>query len=186
VAERVSALAGEVDAQTVIVAGEPHVVGDLRDWLRVGSDTLVVTIAGSRAADRDQSLHKDHVRSALREVAAWQTQRLLELLAEHVDDGLAVRGEAATVRALAAGRVSTLLIVPGACGRRSWFGADPKDIYLGDHEAVRSVRPIRAAPLVHAAVRSALLSGARVRVVPPAGELDGVPMAALCRYGLHQ
>lgn len=185
VADRVSALAAKIGAQAVIIAGEPHVVGDLADRLRVGSDTLVRTVAGSRAADRDQNQHRDRVRAALRDAVAWQTDRLLHLLRERADDGFAARGEAATVHALAAGRVATLLVVAGGSDRRSWFGADPKDIYLGDHEAVRAARPIRSAPLGAAAVRSALLSGARVRVVPTADALDGVSIAALCRFGIH-
>lgn len=183
VADQVSTLAAKVGAQAVIVAGEQHMVGDLLDRLRVGSDTLVRTVSGSRAADRNQSQHREHVRSELHDVALCQTDRLLHLLGEYARDDLAAHGEDATVRALAARRVSTLLFVAGAA-RRSWFGAGAKEIYLGHREAARSVVPIRSAPLVHAAVRSALLSGARVRVVP-AGALGGATMAALCRYGIN-
>jgi hypothetical protein len=184
VAERVADCAAAAGAQAVLVAGEARAAGMVRERLSLATGVVVREMPGSRASDRKYVVHREHLRAALHDVAAWQTARLLDLLADHAEDDLAVYDAEATVHALAAGRVATLLVGDGLAEHRIWVGARPTDVHVDQREAAMSIGPVRSVPLVHAAIRAALLSGARVRIVPTDGDAaPGFGIAALCRYG---
>jgi hypothetical protein len=88
------------------------------------------------------------------------------------------------VDALARGRVATLLVQDMPTdSRTAWFGAGPTHVYPDRGTADVSGTPVRPGRLIDIAVRSALLSGAHVRVIPrgtPGQPADGI--GALCRY----
>jgi hypothetical protein len=89
-----------------------------------------------------------------------------------------------TLDALACGRVATLLVRPFAADSRvALFGTGPTDIYPDHDAAAQSSAPVRSGRLIDVAVRSALLSGAHVRVITqstPSEPVGGI--GALCRY----
>lgn len=185
VADRVVALAAEVGAQAIIVAGEPHVVHYFRERLPEPVDALVRPVSGSRSAQRPLQLQRAKVRAALKEVEQAQSAGLLADLREGDGEDVAVQGAEDTLAALAAGRVAVLLVDPAVAVARTWFGAEPTTVFATRPEASPDAQPVDSAPLAHVAVRSALMSGAQVRVLPP-GTVDGPAggIGALCRFRL--
>jgi peptide subunit release factor 1 (eRF1) len=184
VAERVEGYVAQVDAQAVIIGGEAHVAGLVVDALRVPEGVLVEHLDASRAADRDRAEHARRLHDALESVAERQTRRLLDAFVEDLGTDRAVQGLHDTVSALAAGRVSTLLVEPVAANDRVWFSSGATEVYPGRDQANQSMKPIDSGPLALVAVRAALLSGARVRILSPGSAptpADGV--GALCRFG---
>jgi hypothetical protein len=116
----------------------------------------------------------------VREHAERQTAALLSALDRHAGPhGMATHGANATMTALAAGRVRTLFVADRAGDRRRWsFGSQVRQaVELGHPTA--GTRPGHGR-LVDVAVRAALLTGARVRVVAPGTVSEDV--AALCRF----
>jgi hypothetical protein len=108
------------------------------------------------------------------------------LAGERAQPGRAVEGAAATLEALARGQVATLLLAgPWLDDRRAaWFGPAPTDV-AGDRDALAALgvaTPVEGR-LVDVAVRAALGTGAKVRVVEPDrpdGPRDGI--GALLRF----
>lgn len=184
VAHRVRQRATAVHAQTIVVAGDDSAVKLFLDRLAVGPDTLIHHVAGSRAATGSIQDQKAWLARALREVAATQTDRLMETFHERLDgSGLAVEGVRETISALAAGRVAVLLVDPASLHRPTWFGPRGTDVYLDRERAVLSGLPVRSARLVDVAVRSALSSSGRVRIVPTGDASPAEGIGALCRFG---
>lgn len=201
VASAAVARVAEVGAQVLILSGDVRAVQFLTDALPPLPGVLVRRISGSRSADGSQSGRRERVEEELRAAAADQTRLVLDLLRENLEPGgLGVAGWSDTVDALAAGRVAALLVADGmradgpradgvraeaAPGARTvWFGAGATDVFRDHDAAALTGRPVEAGNLVDVAVRAALLSGARVRVVTgdDAAELpDG--LGAVCRFG---
>lgn len=185
IAEEVTAAVVAVGAQVMLLSGDVRAVQLLTDQLPTETGLLVCQISGGRSPDGSQSGRANLVEHALRDAAAAQTRQILDQFREHLDPGgLSVEGSADTVTALAEGRVATLLVSDSPDETRyAWFGSDATDIFV-DHESALSAQlPIRSGPLIDVAVRSALLSSGRVRVVPAgtAGEPIG-GIGAICRY----
>jgi Bacterial archaeo-eukaryotic release factor family 2 len=185
VAEEVTTRAVAVGAQVLVLSGDVRAVQLLSERLPNDHGLLVHHITGSRAADGSQATRPRRVEQALREAAEAQTARLLKALHDNLGPGgLAVEDVKDTLDALACGRVATLLVRPFAADSRvALFGAGPTDIYPDHDAAALSSAPVRSGRLIDVAVRSALLSGAHVRVIPqstPAEPVGGI--GALCRY----
>jgi len=185
VAEEVATRAAAVGAQVLVLSGDVRSVQLLSERVPNDPALLVHHIAGSRAADGSQATRGRLVEQALREAAGAQTARLLKALHENLGlGGLAVEGVDDTLHALASGRVATLLVQPVvADARMAWFAAGPMDVYPDHDDAALSGAPVRSGRLIDVAVRSALLSGAYVRVIAqdtPGAPVDGI--GALCRY----
>jgi Bacterial archaeo-eukaryotic release factor family 2 len=185
VAEEVAPRAAAVGAQVLVLSGDVRAVQLLSERLPNDPGRLVHRITGSRAADGSQVTRPRRVEQALREAAEAQTTRLLEALHENLrPGGLAVEDVKDTLDALACGRVATLLVRPfSADSRVAWFGAGPTDVYPDHDAAALSGAPVRSGRLIDVAVRSALLSGARVRVIAQGTPVEPVGgIGALCRY----
>ena len=184
VAERVEARVAQVGAQVLVLSGDVRAVQLLRASLDDEPSMVVEQVRGSRSADGSQSHRGDILAEALRDAADVQTQRLLEVFRENLaPGGLAIQGVAATLHALAAGRVATLLISAQDADREAWFGEAATEIYLDHSTAMLGQEPVRLSSVIPAAVRSALLAGARVRVLTPqeAEQLES-GIGALCRF----
>jgi len=179
-------------ARLLIVAGDVRAVQLMRERLPawVYGTVDIRHIHGSRHADGSQRTRAAAVAEASCSAAAETTSRLLSRFAEQrCHGGLAVDGEAATLTALAQGRVAVLLVAPHvAAGRTAWFGAEPAQVRpVGHRPPVEWARPA-AGPLVDVAIRVALLTGAQVRVLAPGDPAalanrtlaDGI--GALCRF----
>ncbi|HEY5248490.1 MAG TPA: Vms1/Ankzf1 family peptidyl-tRNA hydrolase [Dermatophilaceae bacterium] len=185
VAEEVATRVSAVSAQVLVLSGDVRAVQLLSERLPNDPGLLVHHITGSRAADGSQATRPRRVHQALREAAEAQTARLLEALHDNMGPGgLAVEDVMDTLDALASGRVATLLVRPfSADSRVAWFGAGPRDVYPDHDAAALSGEPVHSGRLIDVAVRSALLSGADVRVITqitPAEPVGGI--GALCRY----
>ena len=184
VAERVEGYAAKVDAQAVIIFGEERVTGLVSEAMHLPDVVLVERLDGSRAADRDRATHTRRLRESLARVADRQTAQLLDTLVEELGTDRAVQGVSETVSALAAGRVSTLLVDPVAAARDIFFSAGATELWTDHDDAMQSMRPIESARLARVAIRAALLSGARVRILPTkvvSAPVDGI--GAVCRFG---
>jgi hypothetical protein len=187
VAEAVVDAVGDVDAQVLVVSGDLRAVQLLTERLPDDPTLLVAFLAGSRAPDGSQAGRANHVEQLLREAAETQTHRLLDYFhAQLWSGGFAVEGRAATIDALAEGRVATLFITDADDDTSTWFGPAATDIYRSHAAAEMSRKPVRCGPLADVAVRSALMADSRVRVIPvgtPGAPVNGI--GALCRYGLR-
>lgn len=185
VAEQITAHGAHVGTQVLVLSGDVRALQFLSEQLPDEPGLLIRHLAGSRAQDGSQTHRGRQLEQALRDAAVTQTRLLLDQFQAHLEPGgRAVQGVRATVDALAADRVATLLVAdPGPSEQTVWFGPGPTDIYL-DHEAAQFPgQPVRVGPLVDSAVRAALLADARVRIVPSgtAGSpLEGI--GAICRY----
>jgi len=185
VAEEVATRAAAVGAQVLVLSGDVRAVQLLSERLPNDHGLLVHHITGSRAADGSQTTRPRRVEQALREAAEAQTARLLKALHDNLGPGgLAVEDVKDTLDALACGRVATLLVRPFAADSRvALFGTGPTDVYPDHDAAALSSAPVRSGRLIDVAVRSALLSGAHVRVITqstPSEPVGGI--GALCRY----
>ncbi len=188
VAEETTAALAEHGAQVLVLSGDVRALQLLSERLPDEPRVLVRHITGGRSPDGSQSGRGVQVEEVLRDAAQAQTVSLLEYFQTHLDPGEhAVEGSAATIDALAAGRVAALLVVPAEGDpRTAWFGTGATDVFRDDASARESGELVRAGNLVDVAVRAALLSGAHVRVVPP--DAPGRPaegIGAVCRFGAH-
>lgn len=155
----------------------------LPSWVRHEIDLR--RIAGGRGPDGSRRHRAEHVATALAEAVGAGTRTLLDELADHRGPGgLAVQGAPAVLHALARGRVRTLLVTDsGSDERVAWFGEKAGEVSGHRSELERSGAVVRRGRLVDAAVRSAILTGADVRVLRPG--TAGAPeqgLGALCRF----
>ncbi len=157
--------------------------GRLPAWVQQEVDVRLLT--GSRAPDGSQQARADAVAHVVREASRDATRRVWNtFVEEQAPQGRAVTGARATLGALAEGRVATLLVAPDRVPveERAWYGTSPTHL-----QHARRPRPTweHAAQgrLLDVAVRSAVLTGARVQVLDESfdHELDD-GLGALCRF----
>ena len=174
VADRVARVAERVDARVVVVAGDVRAVQLLREQLPDRVAELVQEVGGGRGAGA-QGADSEEVERLVAQVVAEDERALLGKLAEELgqhDRGRS--GVAGTVAALTAAQVEVLLVHDDPDDDRTGFFA-PGDPALVAHrrEALEGLTPeIREGRLVDALVRTALGSGAGVRVLPSADGVD--------------
>lgn len=184
VADAVVAEASAVEAEVVVLVGDVRAVQMLEDHLPTERPWVVRRIAGGRSADGSQLTRANAVAEALAEAALEQQNWVLHQFAEQrMYGGLAVEGERQTLAALAEDRVAVLIVSDRLTSESAWFGAEGTAVFSDSETAKLSGTFVRVGSLFDVAVRSALLTGARVRVVPD--DADGLPadgIGALCRY----
>lgn len=172
VAERVEEIARRIGARVVTVAGDvrarqfllEHLADDVRavtTVLEVGDDDAIADATVRLVAD----------------VVARDTRSVLESHADRRSAGTAVAGPEAVFDALAAGRVELLLVVDDVDDqRRAYFSTDGSPTCATTNTSA----DMAEGRMVDVAIRSALLTDAKVRVVP-ATVLDG-DIGALLRW----
>lgn len=174
VAERAAALAREVDARLVLLAGDVRALQLVGDALPDDVAALVARVEGSRSDDGGPGVEEADVERLVAEVAARDTAALVEKLAEELgqhDRGRA--GVAGTAAALSAGQVEVLLVHDDPADERTaWTGDDPLVVGTRRQEVEGLTADPRECRLVDALVRSALAGGAGVRVLPAADLVD--------------
>jgi hypothetical protein len=161
VVERLTKVCDIVEPRLVLVGGDVRAVQLLKDHLPPRVANVV------REFDGDPS-------SAVREVAALvaeDTVAVLEKLREELGQhDRAVQGVDATLAALSAARVDTLLVHDDPDDdRHCWFATDPHPPLAAVDARVlhdQGVDDPVAARVVDVAIRTALRTGARVRMVP--------------------
>jgi hypothetical protein len=171
-----------VDAGLLLVAGDVRAVQLLRHQLAplIRAGIAIRRLPGGRAPDGSAPDRAAAIAAAVREHARRQTAALLSALDRHAGPhGTATSGAKATMAALACGRVRVLFVADDRQDRRRWaYGAQVREaVQLGHPAAGARAEHGR---LVDVAVRAALLTGARVRVVEPGTVPEDI--AALCRF----
>jgi Bacterial archaeo-eukaryotic release factor family 2 len=178
VAVEVERLVDAVDARLVLVAGDVRAVQLLREALRPELSASLHEIGGGRTADGSAEEIEMEVE---RLVDVWAGQSTTELITgfeqERGQQDKAASGAADVLAALAMSQVEILLVADGAANRRTaWFGRDPAQVALSreDVEALGARDPAEA-NLIDVCIRTALLTGARIGVIPAqAGVREGI------------
>lgn len=174
VADRVATLADKTGARLVVVAGDVRAVQLLGDHLPDRTRRLIKEVDGSRAAGSGvDEIAEDVVKLVATVVAEDSVEFLRQFKQERGQRDLAVEGTKATLDALAAARVDTLLIHDDADDdRTAWFGPEPG--MVGQTKkglAELGVARPQKARLVDVAIRAAFITGAAVRIVPSVGSV---------------
>jgi hypothetical protein len=178
VAVEVERLVDAVDARLVLVAGDVRAVQLLREALRPELGASLHEIGGGRTEDGSDDEIEVEVE---RLVDMWAGQSTTELIKwfeqERGQQDKAASGAADVLAALAMSQVEVLLVADGAAdGRTAWFGRAPAQVDLS-REDVDSLgdRDPAEASLIDVCIRTALLTGARIAVVPAqAGVREGI------------
>jgi hypothetical protein len=175
-------------ATLLLVIGDVRAVQllEARLPLAVRRGVTIRHLPGGRRPDGSRIERQALVGKAGRNHGARETASLLDRFTEELGPaGGAVQGAAATLAALAAGRVSTLLVTHDPADERvAWFGPGPTEVYSRPDERAAADVPIRPGRLADVAVRAALCTDATVRVLTPgmpAAPVDG--LGALTRFG---
>lgn len=187
VAKVIRATADFCSAEVVIISGDVRAVQLLRPHLSGNHKWSLAEVPGARSGAGVQAVRDQRIT----EVLAGADAARLDWLLHRFQDGLApggpsMEGAGATLAALRADRVEVLLVSDGSQpARQAWFGRRGEQIYLDAPTAgaLATSEPRRRGPLFDVAVRSALLLGARVRVVghdDPRLPAEGI--GALCRW----
>lgn len=184
VADQVASLVDETGARLVVVAGDVRALQLLRQHLPARTAELLREVDGSRAPGSGLDEIADDVVKLAATVAAEDTVELLrQFKQERGQRDLAAEGTKATIAALAAARVDTLLIHDDPDDDRSaWFGPEPGMVAeTAQTLADMGVDEPREARLVDVAIRAAFATGAAVRIVPSVGTVkEGI--GAILRF----
>lgn len=178
VAASVQGMVERVDAQLVVVAGDPRAVQLLRSALPPQVDALVHVVDGGRGRDGSAgAVAAETTTLAATATAAQSVALLRKLREERGQDDRAAVGVDDVLAALAAGQVEVLLLHDDPDDDRSaWFG--PQLAQLGRDPgtvAAMGVDEPEQGRLADVLLRGALGTGASVRYVPDVASLpDGV------------
>ncbi len=186
VAATLSGVVDDVRPRVVIVGGDIRAVRLLKAALPKRVLDRLHIVDGCRS-DGTNGRFADGVAGVLRNAVAEETESVLAEFREARGRGPgAADGPGATLKALAEGRVDTLLVHDAAGDRRhAWFGPGLAQV-ASTRRAVRSNGPVatdRRGRLVDIALRAAFGTGAQVRILPSlgmSGPKGGV--GALLRY----
>jgi hypothetical protein len=188
VADRLVALVGEHHPRLVLLAGDVRALAELRAQLPSAVAERCREVSGSRHPDGSADASAEEVRRLVRTAHAEDVRAVLASHRDAVGQGArACSGVVATADALARSAVATLLVHDPIDGR----GPDERTAWvLPDGTTVahrREALPVLGGeipvvgPLVDVFARAALLTGARVCLVPDAPALDG-GVGALLRF----
>lgn len=184
VADAVSRLARQVDAQLVALTGDVRAVQLLQDALPKEVTALVEVMDGSRSVDGSPGVDSQQLNAALAAISAHDTTALLDKLAEEQGhNGRGAQGAKATAAALAMAQVQVLLVHDDPTdARTAWFGPDPTLVAVTAEELRDlGVDEPQSGRLVDVFIRTALATGAGVRIVPEAGRVQE-DVAAILRW----
>jgi hypothetical protein len=174
VADRVASLADETGARLVVVAGDVRAVQLLEEHLPSRTRKLLKEVDGSRAPGAGiDEIADDVVKLAATVVAEDTVEILRKFKEERGQHDLAAEGEKATIAALAAARVDTLLIHDDPDDdRQAWFGPDAGMVARTKKALTElGVPKPQKGRLVDVAIRAAFMTGAAVRIVPSVGSV---------------
>jgi peptide subunit release factor 1 (eRF1) len=183
VADHLTRLVDAHHPRLVVVSGDVRAVQFLRGQLPARVSALLAEVQGDYS-DLEEALRRTDELVAAR--ADTETGGMLQALARELgQDALAAAGAEATLRAVAAGQVDTVLLDPTRmAGRRAFYDpASAQTALRRDDLAAVGVTEPQSSALEDVVVRSALVTGAAVRIVPAGTtELGDDGVAALLRY----
>jgi release factor family 2 len=187
VADALTRLVDQVRPRFVAAAGDVRAVQLLREHAPKRVRELLNTVGGEYASLDAVFAEADKLVAATVEA---DTDAVLERFAEELGQGdLAVQGAADTLAALGRGQVETLLLAGLFLDdqRTAWFGPAPTDA-AADRDTLATlgvVEPVQGR-LVDVAVRSALGTGAGVRVLDPGRDrAPGEGLGGLLRFAVR-
>ncbi len=186
VSEAIASAADAVDARLIVIGGDDRMIELTEERLPTAVAAAVRRVPGSRSEDGSDEERDEAARRWLRTAVAEDTRRVLELFNEAKGQaGQAADGTADTLGALREARVDLLLVNdPGT-------GDEPTACFAPGDPTMVATTPagledlgaddVRVGRAVDVAIRSALLTGADVRIVPSTPRLtDGI--GALLRW----
>lgn len=183
VAERVAQVAELISPRVILVAGDVRAVAFLKEHLYQKWGDLVRDLDGQRGADGGEDAIAEDARRQVQTVAASDTVAILEKFREEKgQQDRAADGPAATVEALNAAAVETLLVHDDPADERTlWFSAGSALVApdLPGLEAY-GAGDAREGRLPDVLIRQAFRTGARVRIVPATVVTDGA--GAILRF----
>lgn len=185
VADEIGQRASAIDARLVVLGGDDRMVDLVRGRLPQATQPLVRLVPGSRSADGSDESRDAVAQRWMRTAVAEDTVEVLSRFAEEKGQlDRAADGVDQTLAALREGRVELLLVHddPDA-GSEAWFVPEDPLLVARNPQELDDLgaRDVRVAPAVDVAIRTALLSGAAVRMVPRTPRVtDG--MGALLRW----
>ena len=169
VAVELAGLVDRVGARLVVVSGDVRAIQLLGEALPPALEDLVQVIDGGRSEDGSEESVAAEVDRLVAVATAKETTEAVEKFTEELGQhDRAVEGVGPTVTALGQAQVAGLLIDSGALAdRQGWFGPEAAHVATdpGELDAMGFEAPEQAL-LADVLVRSALASGAGVRVVP--------------------
>jgi Bacterial archaeo-eukaryotic release factor family 2 len=180
VAEAVSRALTGSRASLLLVAGDVRAVQLLRDHLPhpIHGPVSLRHLPGGRGHDGSQAARQAAIAAAVDAYVAEGDAAALQRFADR-GPGRSVQGAPATLAALAAGRVETLLVSDEPTDRVAWFGPDLWCAATPDDAPAAGAGRLLSGRLVDVAVRAALCTDAEVRVID--GPVPG-GIAGLCRF----
>ncbi|MFF5900630.1 Vms1/Ankzf1 family peptidyl-tRNA hydrolase [Streptomyces argenteolus] len=182
-AEDVRSAAAQVDAEVLLVAGDPKAVGLLREHFAADPPLgKLVYVGGGRTDASAREGLRAAVDTAIREEMAACHRGVLDTLEGELAGGRALQGIPSVKEALSQGRVDTLLLTADRSGDPVLHASRRDPRALGtDPAALGGDSSVFSAPAAPLLLRSAVLSGADfTEILPPTRATDGV--AALLRY----
>jgi hypothetical protein len=172
VADQIAAIADEIGAALIVVAGDVRAKQFLGKHLPSPWVELMREVEGGRDDWSLESITEESVRLEA-SAAAELTVSVLERFAEAQGNGLAASDVDETLAALNERRVDTLLVVDDSESidepeaEAAAVGADDPAMISTEESAVEATgQQAEEAPLVDAAIHAALSGGASVRIVP--------------------
>jgi Bacterial archaeo-eukaryotic release factor family 2 len=186
VAEGVSDLAQQIDAELVIGAGDVRALSAVQEHLATELQPTWRVVEGGRGQDGSDDLIRQRVQDVLAQHLAVKNLDLLEEYAQERGQlKRACDGVEDVVAALRKAQVQTLLVTTQAPADGTlWFGPEPAAIATTAAELTDlGVTEPAQGPLVDVLVRAAVGTGADVQIAPH--QLDDAPrggVGALLRY----
>jgi hypothetical protein len=177
VAREVTRLVDEVDARLVVAAGDVRALGFLQEHLPERVTGILTVTEGSRKRDGSEGELAEEMDRLVAIAVGQESTAVLERFHEEYGQGdLAVAGSADVLGALSRSQVDVLLVYDHPDDdRTAWFGPDPSHAAATQGTLGELGIEPRQGRLVDVAIRAALGTGARVRVVPAeAGIPDGL------------
>jgi len=184
VAKVIDALAGQIGARFVLLAGEERARAVLTE--RVGpqvADVLVETDEGGRAAGADREPIQRRAAELVAEHEAREDAEVLQQIDAASAHGLAVTGTALVVEALRKAQVETLVLADEPDEEFLFVGGSALELGVAESDvtALGAGDPTRV-PADRALLAAADGSSARVVVLPRAAMPGDIPVAAVLRY----
>ena len=185
VASALEKIASDDQLELVVISGDVRAVKFLRDNLSEAFSPAVYEIEGTQAQAVDEIAEELH--KAVAAHAARRTEAILEQFREERgQQDRAVEGIGQTSRALSEARVETLIVAADAADRPGYVVAEEPTQVATDREALVGLRlgDVIEVPMRDALVRSALVAGSAVRVIPslPREHAPADGVGAILRY----
>lgn len=183
--EAIVELSERTDPRLIVLGGEGRLVNLIRDALPRELADLVRSRPGGRSEDGGDVERTDEVDRWSRSAIAEDTTALLRKFTEEKGQlDQAVDGLEPTLEALRESRVSTLLAHDDPDDERlGWFVPDEPTLVATEEHLLEDLGAddLRVGRAVDVAIRSALLTGADIRIVPTSPRLfEGI--GALLRW----